>query len=107
MLMSEVFKQKTCTIKLNLQVFDRTVFSAVPSATSEEIVLDFLPEKPTPLPESADSVLQWVGDPPLESLGLASWSRWNKTLFRRQRGKISKSFCPRQAIPAWGHAQKY
>jgi len=43
------------------------------AASNNEIFLDFLPEKPTPLPESTESVIQWVGDPPLEALGLASW----------------------------------
>ena len=42
------------------------------SGTHEELVLDFLPEKPTPLVDP-EVMTQWVGDPPLEALGLASW----------------------------------
>jgi len=49
---------------------DATV--AATSGTHEELVLDFLPEKPTPLVDT-EVMTQWVGDPPLEALGLASW----------------------------------
>jgi hypothetical protein len=47
--------------------------AATPGGTHEELILDFLPEKPIPLPETSDSAIQWIGDPPLEALGLASW----------------------------------
>ena len=39
---------------------------------SNELVLDFLPEKPLPVDGGVSSLLQGM-DPPLESLGLASW----------------------------------
>ena len=54
-----------------------TEIPSVPTETSsKEIVLDFLPEKPTPIqiPDDAvSSAIQFVGDPPLDALGLASW----------------------------------
>ena len=39
---------------------------------SNELVLDFLPEKPLPVDGDSSSLLLGM-DPPLESLGLASW----------------------------------
>ena len=68
----DVFRQVRILVGLPTSV-DSGVLSSSSAAASDEIVLDFLPEKPTPLPESSDSVVQWVGDPPLEALGLASW----------------------------------
>ena len=59
---------------LNLAAFTPEAIVLDPSsATSNEIVLDFLPEKPVPLPETSEILTQWVGDPPLEALGLATW----------------------------------
>ena len=41
---------------------------------SNEILVDFLPEKPVPIEGlSDDTVIKYVGDPPFEALGLASW----------------------------------
>ena len=40
---------------------------------SNEIVLDFLPEKPAPIEGLAETTIKYVGDPPFEALGLASW----------------------------------
>ena len=50
--------------------------------SNNELVLDFLPQKPTPA--SADSIettIQFVGEPPFDMLGLASrwpsgWMQW-------------------------------
>ena len=42
-------------------------------ATNNEIVIDFLPEKPAPIEGLAETTIKYVGDPPFEALGLASW----------------------------------
>ena len=42
------------------------------SEKSNELVLDFLPEKPSPVDSDPSSMFLGM-DPPLESLGLASW----------------------------------
>ena len=58
-------------------VESKAVLDASPDVDSKELVLDFLPEKPTPtISDSLDptpSTIHYVGDPPLDALGLASY----------------------------------
>ena len=42
------------------------------SEPSNEIILDFLPEKPTPVDSSITDTIQFMGDPPFDMLGLNS-----------------------------------
>ena len=74
----EAVKASSATLSTNSSASSATeaTASAASSGTSEkeELVLDFLPEKPTPLASSGEDVSQLiVGDPPFEALGLASW----------------------------------
>jgi len=46
--------------------------SSTTSEPSNEIILDFLPEKPTPADSSVSDSIQLVGDPPFDMLGLNS-----------------------------------
>lgn len=51
-----------------------TTSEVLPS--SNELVLDFLPEKPTPLVldgVDVQSTIQWVGDPPLDTLVIVNF----------------------------------
>lgn len=52
------------------------VIQPPPVNDSKELVLDFLPEKPAPIPSSGggdvESTIHFIGDPPFDSLGLAS-----------------------------------
>lgn len=47
--------------------------STISEASKNEIVVDFLPEKPVPIEGLAETTIKYVGDPPFEALGLASW----------------------------------
>ena len=48
--------------------------SSSEGSDTDEIVLDFLPEKPVPIEGLSDTtIIKYVGDPPFETLGLASW----------------------------------
>lgn len=49
-----------------------TSSAAVEESSANEIVLDFLPEKPTPLEPSMPDSIQIVGELPFDSLGLNS-----------------------------------
>ena len=67
--------------------------AATAAAAKPEIVLDFLPQKPSPLDETAASLLS---DPTLESLGLASW--WPSGRFQYILETLHVSL----DIPWWG-----
>ena len=43
------------------------------TSSSNEIILDFLPEKPTPILPTSDSNIQIVGELPFDQLGLNSY----------------------------------
>ena len=74
--------------KINLfsQVRNFSVSSVIlqAEATTEsnnELVLDFLPQKPTPASDTIEATTQFVGEPPFDVLGLASnwpsgWMQW-------------------------------
>ena len=58
-------------------VESKTVLDTSPDVDSKELVLDFLPDKPTPtILNSLDptpTTMHYVGDPPFDALGLASY----------------------------------
>ena len=61
-----------------------TISETISEATKEsnnELVLDFLPQKPTPASDTIEATTQFVGEPPFDVLGLASnwpsgWMQW-------------------------------
>ena len=55
--------------------------SEVTKESNNELVLDFLPQKPTPASDTIEATTQFVGEPPFDVLGLASnwpsgWMQW-------------------------------
>ena len=78
---SATTENATRTVSENTAVTSTYTTPSVEATTSgkEELVLDFIPDKPAPIQMPASpmgsegSAIQYVGDPPLDLLGLGSW----------------------------------
>ena len=72
------------------------VTSSSEVSESNEIVLDFLPDKPVPIEGLGDATIKYIGDPPFEALGLASW--WPAGRFQYFMEQIHVNL----DLPWWG-----
>ena len=64
-----------------LQAEASATISEATYESNNELVLDFLPQKPTPASDTIEATTQFVGEPPFDVLGLASnwpsgWMQW-------------------------------
>ena len=62
-------------------ILQAATISEATKESNNELVLDFLPQKPTPASDTIEATTQFVGEPPFDVLGLASnwpsgWMQW-------------------------------